>query len=181
MNCAWIRTPEIFLPSHQSWVNEDYWLVCVYPWSEHSVTYSRYAWHPLPRQRWCNKRCRCYGNGQVNTPPLPSPRWRGSDSHCDVTRDTDVDSDNSQPATGNRHQYKKPTGQHVELVCDQEWHSVNEEVTECSCSEWIGNVKNTDCMISSDRVWIVKSQSPVKSSSYELSCIVCMADLHQKM
>jgi hypothetical protein len=26
-------------------------------------------------------------------------------------------------------------------------------------------VRNTDCVISSDRVWIVKSPSPVKSSS----------------
>jgi hypothetical protein len=35
---------------------------------------------------------------------------------------------------------------------DFEWHSVNQEVAECSCSEWIGNVKNTDCVISSDSV-----------------------------
>jgi hypothetical protein len=80
------------------------------------VTYSRYAWHSLPRQRWRNKRCRCYGNGQVNTPPLPSPRWHGSDSHCEGTRDTAVDWDNRQKATGNRHRYKKPAEQHVELV-----------------------------------------------------------------
>jgi hypothetical protein len=36
-------------------------------------------------------------------------------------------------------------------------------------------VRNTDCVISSDRVWIVQSLSPVKSSSYEFSCIECMA------
>jgi hypothetical protein len=47
------------------------------------------------------ERCRCYGNGQVNTPPLPSPRWRGSASHCDITSDTAVDSGNRQQAIGN--------------------------------------------------------------------------------
>jgi hypothetical protein len=55
--------------------------------------------------------------GKSTLLPVPSPRWRGSDSHCDVTRDTAVDSDNRQPATGNRHRYKKPAEQHVELVC----------------------------------------------------------------
>jgi hypothetical protein len=97
------------------WIqNVDCWSIVII-----IVTYSRYAWHSLPRQRWRNKSCRYYGNGQVNT-PLNSPRWRGSDSHCDVTRDTAVDSDNRQPATGNKHRYKKPAEQHVELVCDEE-------------------------------------------------------------
>jgi hypothetical protein len=31
-----------------------------------------------------------------------------------------------------------------------------------------------ECVFISDRVWLVKSPSPVKSSSYELSGIECM-------
>jgi hypothetical protein len=38
--------------------------------------------------------------GQSTLHP-PSSQWRGSASQCDVTRDTAVDSDNRQQATGN--------------------------------------------------------------------------------
>jgi hypothetical protein len=89
--------PKKFSPTSTVLVHQ--FLFC----SKHTVTYLRYAGHPLPHKRWRNKRCHCYGNRQVNSPP-PPPRWRGGTSHCDVTRDTAVDTGNRQPATGNRQQ-----------------------------------------------------------------------------
>jgi hypothetical protein len=129
------------------------------------VTYLRYAGRHSPTSGDVTSFAAATITGQSTLHPSPPPWWRGSTSHCDVTCDTAVDSDNRQ-------QHKKPAEQ---SVISQLRVSVNHEVNDCSCSEWIGNVKNTNCVISSDRVWIKKSPSPVKSSSYKLSCIECMA------
>jgi hypothetical protein len=141
-------------------------------------------------------RCCCCSGGLVGAPLLPSttvtwqrfPLWHNT-RHCCWLR---------QQATGNgiKSQWSSMwTSQWIvslwlrmtqwglnQSVISQLRDSMWSGATQCesrsseySCSEWIGNVRNTNCVISSGRVWIVKSPSPVKSSSYVLSCIEWMA------
>jgi hypothetical protein len=132
-----------------------------------------------------NGRCRCCGGGLVGAPLLPPPRWHGSVSHCDITRDNGVDSDNRQPAT-----VYKASGAAcgVSLWLRMTQWGLNqlqrESVIKSHWREWATRSELGTCRIAIvwlvATVWIVKSPSPVKSSSYELSCIECRAGLCQK-
>jgi hypothetical protein len=126
------------------------------------------------RQRWRNKRCRCYDNSPVNSPPPSRQRWRNK--RFPLWRIRGQRCWHRQPAV-----VYKAGG----ALCDQ---SVQWEVLEarqksvqwvlvearqkrvCVWAVWYSEYwTHYECA-----VWIVKSPNRVKSSSYKLSGIEWM-------
>jgi hypothetical protein len=122
------------------------------------------------------ERCRCYGNGQVNSPPPSSavtwqrfPLWHNTRHRCWLR----------QQATGNGIKSRR-SSIWCQSVISQLRNSMWSGSTECeSRSRRVQRVVSGTWRIPIVwlvvTVWIVRSPSPVKSSSYELSCIEWMA------
>jgi hypothetical protein len=108
--------------------------------------------------------------GKSTLRPPPASSDVTSVSHCDVTGDNAVD-------TGNRQRYKKPAEQYVIRECAVgASRSQTEESVRGAETRTVYSVRRQkrESVVKSDTVRIVKSQSPVKSSSYDLKGIECM-------